>query len=460
MSESRGQLNVMRVTPHAPLRGSFAATELLTNPTFESGTTGWADPTPANSSIAVQDRVLRVTRKVGGSVNPQIDPSSLPTVVQYAPYCMRGFFGRYRGAPQLTAYFHDGTALVTGVPSAVAGMATATQVARSTTLSQLAWYDASTSGGVADDYFDIHFTSFARCALVDNGPNMLLQSEAFGTSWSVARGSVSSNAVASPDGATTADNFVEDGTAGVHTLSQSVSVSSSALDYVFSVAVKANTRTFVMLQMVEATSSTTLQQYFNLTTGAVGSTGATGANWAGRRAFTVALGNGWTRCYLVGRKTNAATSISCDIFGASADGTVSYTGGSAVAFALWGASAAQSSVPVKYTSTTTTSAAATAQTGGALTVKGLSASTSGLLENGDWFEVIGQLKQCTSRLNSNAAGLGEIPFRPALADSPADNDPVIVNQPFGRFIYPGGREMENLFGVYADCEMNLEEIYV
>jgi hypothetical protein len=102
----------------------------------------------------------------------------------------------------------------------------------------------------------------------------------------------------------------------------------------------------------------------------------------------------------------------------------------------------------------------TAQTGGSLYVKGLPASTNGLLEVNDWVEVANQLKQVTARLNSDAAGLGYLQFRPALGDSPADNDPVIINQPFGRFIYSGQqKELENMFGVYGDVEMNLEEVY-
>jgi hypothetical protein len=93
--------------------------------------------------------------------------------------------------------------------------------------------------------------------------------------------------------------------------------------------------------------------------------------------------------------------------------------------------------------------------------KGWPVSTSGLLLSGDWFEINGELKQLTAPVNSDGLGLAYLQFRPGLAASPADSDPVIVYQPFGRFIYPGGtRELENLFGIYGDCEMNLEEVYV
>ncbi len=91
--------------------------------------------------------------------------------------------------------------------------------------------------------------------------------------------------------------------------------------------------------------------------------------------------------------------------------------------------------------------------------KGWPASTNNLLLDGDWFEVNGELKQLTAPVNSDASGLAYIRFRPGLAGAPADNDPVIVLEPFGRFIYPGTREFENLFGIYGDCEMNLEEVY-
>src|SRR3989304_2174672 len=40
LNETRGQLNILRVTPHTPIRGSFATSELLTNNTSASGPTG------------------------------------------------------------------------------------------------------------------------------------------------------------------------------------------------------------------------------------------------------------------------------------------------------------------------------------------------------------------------------------------------------------------------------------
>jgi hypothetical protein len=142
-------------------------------------------------------------------------------------------------------------------------------------------------------------------------------------------------------------------------------------------------------------------------------------------------------------------------------GTAAYTGNGTSSIAAWRCGMAVSSVPTRGAQTTSNAiASGTPQTGGALYLKGLPVSTNGLLEIGDWIEIAGQLKQATARLNSDAAGLGYLQFRPALGDSPADNDPVIINQPFGRFIYSGQqKELQNMFGLYGDIEMDLEEVY-
>jgi len=77
------------------------------------------------------------------------------------------------------------------------------------------------------------------------------------------------------------------------------------------------------------------------------------------------------------------------------------------------------------------------QTGSGLIIDGLPNSTTGLLLPGDWIEVNLELKRITAPLNSDGSGNGFIQFSPPLRTSPADNTPIIVNAPFGRFIYSG-----------------------
>lgn len=468
LNETRGQLNILRVTPHTPIRGSFATSELITNNTFASGTTGWtAYSAGSDSNLSVSDRILRSTIKIGSGA-PFVY-RQVTGLTQYAPYAMRGFIDLARGAgagwygftaigssPGTTDYAGSSV-----VPYSRGAMRVAVAVVPVTN-PYIGAGGSSVLGNAVGDYVNISYTSFARCALIDIGTNLLLQSDALGTTWGATAASISSNTDTSPDGNVTADSLVDTGVSTPHFVVQAVNVSSAIADYSFSVAVKKKVRNYVVLQLQEATGVTAINQTFDVNAGAVGVTTTVGANWSNLRSVIVDMGNGWYSCTITGRKTNAATQISAYIVASNADtaGGSTYSGGTSATLALWRATLAQSSVPARLVQTTTMASAGTSPTGSDIYTKGWPVSTSELLLTGDWFEINGELKQLTAPVNSDAAGLAYIQFRPGLAGSPADNDPIIVYEPFGRFVYPGGtREIENLFGIYGDCEMNLEEIY-
>lgn len=460
LSDSRGQFNVLRVTPHAPLRGSITTGELLTNNTFASGTTGWT--ATGGCTHAVSDRVMRISY-TQSSNDPRVTQSSI-TVTQYAPYVARGFF--VDGDSGVMGAVRVGDGIASATATGTTGMVSNAAVMLATTATVEFMDRKDAFGNIAGQYFLMPYTSFSRCALVDNGQNYFLQSDALGNgaTWSGVTGlsTITDNATTDPVGTTTAETLVENSSNSQHFVAQGVTVAADAADFAFACALKAGTtRTFATLTMVETTGSTSAQAYFNIGTGVVGNLG-TGLNWSNVRSFIVALGNGWYYCCLIGRKTNAAISLSCRIQIASANGTDTYLGIGTGSIHAWRATLAQSSVPMKLTSTTSSAVSAgTAQSGSGLNTKGWPASTSGLLLRGDWIEVSGELKQVTAPVNSDAAGRAYVQFRPSLGNSPSDSSAVIIHEPFGRFIYPQGtRELENLFGVYGDCEMNLEEIYV
>lgn len=328
--------------------------------------------------------------------------------------------------------------------------------------------DLQTDTVLAGDYYESSYFSLARCALVDNGANLLLHSDnidsfhAPGNAvWTGTRlNAVGANSVAAPDGTTTAEAIQEDSTASnTHLIAQSVTVSSAAADYTLTVALKGNGRNWAALEMNDGTSS--VSNYFNITSGAgaVGASTTVGGTWANLRYFIADLGNGWFQCTIVARKTGSSTSLAARIYLATSDGGAVYSGGGVNAINAWRATLVQSPMPVRLSQTTSTSASSATQSGSAIYTKGWPVSTSGLLLAGDWVEINGELKQLTAPINSDAIGLAYMQFRPSLAGSPSENDPIIVQEPFGRFIYPGGREFENLFGIYGDCEMNLEEVY-
>jgi hypothetical protein len=446
LASLRGRQNRAYVwDPSYRIRGSFPATELLSNNTFASGTTGWSSGSSINITISVQDRILRSLR-VSSLSSTTVRATALTTVA-YAPYIARAFVVNGRGtmAPHgarlgTSAGASDvvGTAILSD-----SGLSTAVGVAQGTTT--LFSVLDSVTGRRASDFIDIPYTSVSRCALVDNGTNLLLQSDELDATWTATRASVDDQdpGVTDPIGTNTADEIIEDATASnTHLVSQNVTVSSSALDYSFACVLRAGARTWGRLALVESVSSHELVAYFDLGNGAVGSTvTVTGANWANARAYIQSLGNSWYYCVVVGRKASAATTLTARIGIATGDGTQTYTGDGTSSIYAWRATLAQSGVPTRLIQTTTTASTGTDQTGSALLVKGLPASTSGLLLPDDRFEVItsrgSELKIVTASLDSDAAGLGYLQFEPPLRGIPADNAPIIVVTPMTKAIFAG-----------------------
>ena len=449
---ARGKAANLRMTPGQPLRGSFPAYELLTNNDFSKGTTGW---TGIRCTLTASDGVLRATNtKSAGATTFELY-QSIP-LTQYLPYVGRGFISSVSRLGMAGGVYLDASNYALNpqgllskafVPNATGGVAFYPGV-----------FDTSGVASIAGDYGDISYASVSRCALVDNGPNAFLQSsKADQSPWAYSNASGDDNGTASPDGTTTSQYVLENTANAPHYMYQDVVVSSAAGDYSASVYVVANLRTWGYIQLIELTGSTSVFAFVNFSTGAVGTT-STGANWSNLRIAVVSCGNGWFRITLTARKTNAATSVRFVLGGATADNVGTYVGSAAsVAFLWWRASLAQSSIPVRSVETTTTATTGTAQSGGTIYVKGLPASTSWLLLAGDFFEINGELKQCTASLDSDAAGLGALQFRPGLWSSPADNDPVIILNPMGRFSLASNPRITDHYGLYTDVELELVE---
>lgn len=437
-------------------RGSFPSSELISNNTFANGTTGWT--ATAQHTLSVMDRVLRVQR-AQVSASASISSTALTGLNQYAPYVSRVFFGTAWGASSVRAGLvdaYDGAILAPAISPT--GLSVISWVLNGTTATPLI-NDGNATGVLAGNYFSVKYASFTRCLLVDNGSNLLIKSDQLDdAAWVKTNSTSTANAVTAPDGTVTGDTLNENTTNGVHQFSQAVTVGSSAVDYCFSVAVAPSSRSWVQLILQEGGGSTNAGAYFDVTNGLVGTTSAAG-NWANIRAFISPLGNTWYACTVVARKTNAATTVSGLILAATANGNNSYAGvGTNSAVSLWRATLSQSSVPSRLIQTTTAAVPATAQTGGALYVKGLPASTNGLLLVGDIVQSANQPLMVTAPLNSDAGGLGYLQFSPPLRASPSDSDPIIVNQPMGKFIFTGTfPEWENVPGIFTTASLDFEE---
>jgi hypothetical protein len=468
----RGGVNTAWLKDHSyTQRGSFPATELLTNNTFANGTTGYAT---GSFTLAVADRILRALRVENlASVTSIVRLSAAATVVQYAPYVLRVMALAGRGSfadLSLRADSTDnGTEYGQSALTLTHGLLTLAFTALATSL-RAGLYQQNNTVSIAGDYLDTAYFSVARCALVDNGPNALKWSDALtGASpqiWVPTRSSVAANITSpvgavAPDGTNTAESIIEDATASnSHYLSQAITVASTALDYSFSVSLRAGERTFAELSMIESTSSHQCVVDANLTAGTIGTAAVDGANWTNPRAYIVSEGNGWYRVTVVGRKASAGTTVTARIYMASALGTISYSGNGTSKIFAWRASLAQSSVPVRgvLTSATADADGTTQALAGGLYTKGWPVSTSGLLYAGDQVQIGNQLLVVTAPVNSDAAGLAFLQTSPALRSAPADNAPVIINQPMAKFMLSNNAQgWSSRPGTFSDATIELEE---
>lgn len=456
---SRGSYNALRTKVHFARRGSFPSSELLTNTTFADGTTGWIAHA-ATTSISAADRMLRLTHAIVNAVNGGgFYNSSAATAVQYAPYVLRAM--RIPGSISPLQGLGAGTAGIDfsylPITTSSSGLTTAAFVPYGTSV-YATFLDGVSSGILAGAYLSFPYVSMSRCALVDNGPNLLLRSQELGTSWTASNVTVNTNAFTAPDGTASADTITETTANGTHELNQSFTVSSDAEDYSFFVAVQPGLRSWCQLLLTESIATGTCGAFFNASTGAIGTT-ATGSNWANLRTFYAPLGAGWSMFGIVARKTNAATSIQARMLAATANGTNSYTGStSGAALGLWRPTAARSSVPTRLIETTSVATSGASQVGSGMYVKGLPVSASGLLLPEDIFEVNGEIKTCTAPLNSDEVGLGYLQFEPPLVRSPSNDDPVIITDPMGKFLV-SNIKIDNEFGMQARVSYDLEHIY-
>jgi hypothetical protein len=175
------------------------------------------------------------------------------------------------------------------------------------------------------------------------GTNICLQSQTFSTTWSQSNLTVTDDADDAPDTTTTADKLVESVGASLKDISQAITVS-NATEYTLSVFAKAASRDYIYLQDIANSDN---GAYFNLTTGAVGTTDG------GIVAKIEEYANGYYRCSI--QSTSTSTSGGVKIQLADIDGAGTYTGDGTSGVFVWGAQLEESGFETSYIATTTTS---------------------------------------------------------------------------------------------------------
>jgi hypothetical protein len=180
--------------------------------------------------------------------------------------------------------------------------------------------------------------------------NYVLQSQTFdNASWTKTLCTVGANAVAAPDGTTTADAVIPNAGSNIPIV-QNVALSVIATaPYTHSVYVKNGTlgnNWFIL----DTTSSTTFRGWFNLATGVKGTSTGSPISYN-----MTNVGNGWYRVDIT-FPAGGSTAAQCSLKPVGADGSVvAITGdGTSPALYVWGAQLNRGTVPTAYLPTTTT----------------------------------------------------------------------------------------------------------
>jgi hypothetical protein len=343
--------------------------ELVTNGTFTSNTTGW---TATNSTLASVNGELEVTATsssgmyAGQTVTTTSGKFYLLTASLRAPSANTGV-----NSARVYIYETDSlsSTILIGASQAVASedsTLTITKIFRATAStafiqlgvgSSLAW---GSSGDKA--YFDnisvreilgnhaYQTTSGSRPALArtpDGGRrNLLTCSEKFDdAAWTKLFSSVTANNEAAPDGTTTADLMVEDSTTNGRYLQQSFTT--TVQSYTFSCYFKQptlNARRYVLLYHNESVKG----WVFDIQNGVVGAGGTSGVT--APAAYTItSVGNGWYRCAITITGTAASNQFRAYIV--THDGTgglASYAGNGSGSMLVWGAQVETGSTATAY----------------------------------------------------------------------------------------------------------------
>jgi hypothetical protein len=168
--------------------------------------------------------------------------------------------------------------------------------------------------------------------------NLVLQSEAFNTTWAVNGIVVTANTAANPlTGTTTADTITANAADNFHLITQSVTYAAS--ENTVSVYVKANGYSWFVIDP----NITNAFAYFNVTTGAIGTTGSAST------ASITSVGSGWYRCSLTFNPAAGAATLSFSI--RNTDNGGNFLGDGVSGFFIFGAQV-ETGVATDYIATT------------------------------------------------------------------------------------------------------------
>lgn len=174
------------------------------------------------------------------------------------------------------------------------------------------------SSGVAASYYDPTTLQYMGYLAEGQRTNLLLRSEEFdNASWTKTDTTVTADAAISPDGTQNADLLTE-GTAGT-AFTQQLCSATADVPYATTLYVKRGNTDWLRFRTIDSTGTDGISLYFNVATGAIGSSAVHSAgSFVG--ADVEALPGGWYRVQLVARCNNGRTAILWGVCSATANG--------------------------------------------------------------------------------------------------------------------------------------------
>jgi hypothetical protein len=138
--------------------------------------------------------------------------------------------------------------------------------------------------------------------------NPCLRSQEFDTTWSPNRSGVTANATTDPLGTSTADRLYCGTDSTEAQLYQNLAIITGT-DRGFSCFMKADDHTWGHFIIVNPTSTAGCRQWFNLSTGEIGSSTNFGSGWVVEQAGMIDVGSGWYWCWMKFSTTGAASAF-------------------------------------------------------------------------------------------------------------------------------------------------------
>jgi hypothetical protein len=197
--------------------------------------------------------------------------------------------------------------------------------------------------------------------LKGTGQNLVVQSQAFATSWNNSGLTLANNATTAPDTTNTASSLTETATTAVHWAFTQTGLNLYAGTYTASCYLKANGRTAATIAISRNTTNQYVAVTFDLSGVVVSQTNVAGSGFSATSSSITSVGSGWYRCvltaatpsgsdYLFMVSTSNATTFSPNSVG----GANSYLGDITKGIYAWGGQLEPSATVGTYVPTTTT----------------------------------------------------------------------------------------------------------